>query len=150
MATSLTEELHINCPDALAFDLMADVRNITQWNRGVSRSEMKSDQPIGAGSRFETVNRGQTMASTITRYERPQRLEYDVTSKAMDVHGQFEFHSTAGGTKLDMRFDASPKGIMKVLFPVLKPLIRRDLIRQHDRFRDFCETRASELQTAEQ
>jgi hypothetical protein len=29
---AITEELHIDCPPTTAFDLMADVRNVTRWN----------------------------------------------------------------------------------------------------------------------
>jgi hypothetical protein len=31
---TLSEQLHVNCPPAMAFDLFADVRNITRWNDG--------------------------------------------------------------------------------------------------------------------
>lgn len=140
MTTTITEVLHINCPTALAFDLMADVRHITRWNRGASKCEMKTNDPVRLGSRFVTVNRGQEMTSTITTYERPNRLDYTVTSKAMDVNGAFTFFETDNGTQLEIRFDADPKGIMKLLFPLLKPIIRHDLKTQHLKFGKFCET----------
>ena len=107
---TITEELHINCPRSAAFDLMADVRKITRWNGGASRAEMTSEEPIGQGSQFITVNRGQELESTITTFDRPERLEFDVTGK-----------------------------LMSVLFPVLSPLIRRDLRKQHAKFKELCE-----------
>lgn len=39
----ITEDLHIECAPATAFDLMADVRNETQWNDDVSRAELTTD-----------------------------------------------------------------------------------------------------------
>ena len=126
----------------MAFDLMADVSQITDWNGSVSRAEMTSDGPIGKGSRFITVNRGQELESTITTYDRPERLEFDVRGKMMDVAGTFEFSESDRGTTLVMTFDPRPKGLMSVLFPLLSPLIRRDLKKQHAKYGDLCEARA--------
>lgn len=137
---TIREELHIDCPPATAFDLMADVRKLTDWNDGASRAEMKSTGTIGQGSTFITVNRGQEMESTITTFDRPERLDFSVSGKAMNVVGRFRFSSAGSGTELVMEFDPEPKGAMKFLFPVLKPLIRRDLAKQHVKFKKFCES----------
>ena len=137
---TITEEIHIDCPPATAFDLMADVRKLTDWNEGASTAAMTSAEPIGQGSRFVAVNRGQEMESTITRFDRPERLDFSVTGKAMDVAAMFRFTEAGAGTTLFIEFQPHPKGIMKILFPVLKPLIRRDLAKQHLKFKDFCES----------
>jgi hypothetical protein len=137
-----TEELHIECPPATAVDLMADVQNITRWNDSVSRAEMTTDAPIGQGSQFITVNRRQQLDSTITTFDRPERLASSVTSKLMDMTGTFTFTETDAGTTLVMVFDPSPKGVMSVLFPLLSPLMRRDLLKQHAKFKKPCEIQA--------
>ena len=46
---------------------MADVRNVTRWNDSVSRSELTSDDLIGRGSKFLTVNKSQEQDVTIAR-----------------------------------------------------------------------------------
>src|SRR5439155_22825205 len=84
-------------PEAV-FDAMADVRNETQWNTQVSRSQLLSSEPIGEGSRFETVNRGQPYVVTITTYERPNRLGFGVTGKGVDITATFEFTAADDGT----------------------------------------------------
>lgn len=138
---TITEELHINCPPSTAFDLMADVRKLTEWNKGVSRAEMTTADPVGQGSTFVTVNRGQEMESTITTCDRPRRLDFMVTGKTMTVAARFDFDSADSGTKLVIEFDPAPKGVFKLLFPVLKPIIRRDLAKQHQKFKTFCEAK---------
>lgn len=137
---TISEQLHIDCPAATAFDLMADVRKLTEWNDGASRAEMTSPEPIGAGSTFVAVNRGQEMRTSIVTFDRPERLDFSVTGKAMDVDARFRFDSPGSGTTLSIEFDPTPKGVMKLLFPMLKPLIRRDLAKQHEKFKHFCET----------
>lgn len=135
----IAEELHIDCPPTMAFDLMADVRNLTRWNEGATRAELLTDEPIAQGARFATVNRGQQMESTVTRFDRPGRLDFDVTSRFMDVASTFTFTPSGSGTTLVIEFEPQPKGVMKVLFPLLSPVIRRDLRTQHLKFKTYCE-----------
>ena len=40
-------------------------------------------------------------------------------------------------------FDATPKGFMKVLLPLLIPMIKRDVAKQHANFKEFCEAQTS-------
>jgi uncharacterized protein YndB with AHSA1/START domain len=140
---AFTEEMHIDCPSATVFDLMADARNETRWNASVSRAELVSDEPIGVGSRFIVVNRGREDEATITVFDRPERLEFAVASKAMDIDITYTFAESDGTTTAVGNFDARPKGFMKVLLPLLMPLIKRDLAKQHTRFRKFCETQTN-------
>ena len=139
---TITEDLHIDCPPATAFDLMADVRNETQWNDGVSKAELTTDEPIGHGSKFVTEHGsplGQ-IESTITVFDRPERLEFAATSKRMDLAISFTFTDAGSGTLVHGTFDPKPKGIMAVLFPLLRPMIRRDMAKQHQNLKALCES----------
>ena len=137
----ITEDLPIDCLPATAFDLMADVRNESQWNDDVSRAELTTGEPVGHGSQFVTYHGpplGQ-VESTITMFDRPAHLEFSATSKRMDLAISFAFTETGSGTLVHGEFDPKPKGIMAVLFPVLRPVIRRGMAKQHQHFRALCE-----------
>jgi hypothetical protein len=140
----ITEDLSIDCPPATAFDLMADVRNETQWNGDVSRSELTTDEPVGPGSQFVTYHGAPLwqIESTITVFDRPGRLEFTSTSKRMDLEISLTFTETGSGSHLHGTFDPKPKGIMTVLFPLLRPMIRRDMAKQHQSFKTLCESQA--------
>jgi uncharacterized protein YndB with AHSA1/START domain len=71
----------IACPPEKVFDLVADLRNDTQWNSRVSHAELRSPEPIGLGSRFGLVNGGTAYDVTITGYERPSRLVFEASGK---------------------------------------------------------------------
>ncbi len=139
----IREHMTIECPPALAFDLMADVRKLPEWNDAASRAEMKTDGPIALGTEFVAINRGQEMTSTITTFDRPGLLEFSVANKALDVDASFHFGAAPSGTELVIEFEPHPKGVMKALFPFLKPLIKRDLRTQHRKFKQFCESQAT-------
>ena len=140
---AFTEEMHIHCPSTTVFDLMADARNETRWNGSVSRAELVTDEPIGEGSRFTVLNRGREDEVTITLFDRPERLEFVVTSKAMDIDITYAFAENDGTTTAVGKFDARPKGFMKVVLPLLMPVIKRDLAKQHANFKELCETQTN-------
>jgi uncharacterized protein YndB with AHSA1/START domain len=128
-------------PPEAVFDAMADASNETEWNSQVSRSERVGDGPIGRGSRFVTVNRGKPYDSVLSTYERPTLLVYDVTGPQMDITTTFRFAPKDDGTAVGSEFDFRPKGFTKVIFPLLKPAIRKDLATQSASFARFCESR---------
>jgi len=121
------------------FDRMADARNEPAWNSQVSSSELVSDGQVGPGSRFVTVNRGKSYDATITTYERPGRLVFEVTGKPLDITASFTISPQGEGAHVESRFNFRPKGGMKLMFPLMGPAIRKDVARQSASFKRFCE-----------
>jgi hypothetical protein len=134
-------EVPVARPRQDVFDLMADARNETVWNSQVTSSELVSGEPIGQGSRFVTVNRGQSYDATITTYDRPDEIAFDVVGKTLRIVGRFRFTGAGESTVVRASFDMQPRGIMKVLLPLMSPMVRRDFPKQLDSFKAFCESR---------
>jgi len=128
----------IACPPEEVFDILADLRNDTQWNSRVSRAELRSPEPIGLGSRFAIVNGGTAYDVTITSFDRPSRLVFEASGKP-DLTIACTFAPTADGTELESDFDFRPGGALKVLFPLFAPLIRRDVPKQYASLKALCE-----------
>lgn len=137
-----TVSVDIDAPQEQVFDLMADVRNEPEWNSQVSKAELRSGEPVGLGSRFMTVNRGQEYEAVITGYTRPSDLTFEVSGKAMTIQGRVVFTGDAARSHLDAEFDMQPRGFMKVMLPLMSPLIRRDFPKQFASFKAFCEARS--------
>jgi hypothetical protein len=120
------------------FDILADLRNETQWNSRVSSAELRSDEPIGAGSRFAIVNGGTSYDVTITTFDRPARLVLEASGKP-DLTITYLLAPTPDGTELESELDFRPTGFLKLLFAVLAPLIRRDVPKQYRSLKALCE-----------
>lgn len=140
---AFTDEMRINAPAATVFDLLADARNELLWNDGVSRVELLTGEPIGQGSKFLVEDRRGEHDVTIVGFDRPERIEWALTGKQMDVAIEYAFTETAGSTTAVGTFEARPKGFMKVLLPLLMPLIKRDIAKQHVNFKSHCEAQTS-------
>ncbi|MGI9622851.1 MAG: SRPBCC family protein [Acidimicrobiales bacterium] len=141
---TITEDIYIDCQPATVFDILSDVRNETAWNDDVSKADLLTGEPVGQGSQFLTVH-GRPLGditSTITTFDRPGRLEFGATTKLMDLTVAFTFSESGSGTDVHGTFEPQPKGIMKLLFPLLRPLIRRNMAKQHQNMKAFCEAQA--------
>jgi hypothetical protein len=134
-----TVESDIARPPEDVFDRMADARYEPEWNTQVSRSDLVSDGPVGQGSRFVTVNRGKPYDATITTAQRPGLLVFEVTGGAFDITTSFAVTAAAAGSHVVSEFDFRPKGAMKLMFPLMGSAIRKDLARQSQNFKQFCE-----------
>src|SRR5262245_64405838 len=104
----------------------------------VSIAELLSPDPIGLGSRFAIVNGGTPYDVTITTYDRPSRLVFEASGKP-DLTIACAFTPTGDGTELESDFDFRPRGALRVLFPLLAPVIRRDVPKQYASFKALCE-----------
>ena len=134
----VTATTRIACPPEEVFDTLADLRNDTRWNSRVSSAELRSAEPIGLGSRFAIVNGGRAYDVTIIGYDRPSRLELEASGNP-DLTIACTLTPTGEGTELQSDFDFRPKGALKVLFPLLAPVIRRDVPKQYASFKALCE-----------
>jgi dehydrogenase/reductase SDR family member 12 len=121
------------------FDAMADARNEARWNSRVSSAELRSDEPIGLGSKFAVVNGGTSYDLTITTYDRPSRLVFEGVGNP-DVTIAYTFTASGERTEMASAFDFRPNGISKLLFAVLAPIIRRDVRKQFASFKTMCES----------
>jgi len=134
----VTTTTRINCPPEKVFDTLADLRNDTQWNSRVSRAELLSPESIGQGSRFAIVNGGTPYDVTITTYDRPSRLVLEASGKP-DLTIACALTRRGEDTELESDFDFRPRGALKVLFPLLGPVIRRDVPKQFASLKALCE-----------
>ncbi|HEY0414916.1 MAG TPA: SRPBCC family protein [Gaiellaceae bacterium] len=125
-------------PPEEVFDLVADMRNETRWNSTFTSGELRSGEPIELGSRFAIVNSGTPYDVTITTYDRPSRLVFEASGNP-DLTIAYTFTATGDGTNVDSAFDFRPKGVWKVVFPLLAPVIRRNVRKQYASLKALCE-----------
>ena len=94
------------------------------------RSACRDDRSSGCVSEFAAA-----MA-----FDRPARLEFSATSKLMDLAISLRFDKSGSGTELHGTYEPRPKGLMALLFPLLRPMIRRDMSKQHQNLKSYCES----------
>ena len=134
----VTATIRIACPREQLFDTLADLRNERQWNDRVSSAELRSAEPIAMGSRFAIVNGGTAYDVTITTYDRPTQLVLEASGNP-DLTIAYTFTAISDVTELESDFDFRPRGALKLLFPLLAPVIRRNVPKQYASLKTLCE-----------
>jgi Polyketide cyclase / dehydrase and lipid transport len=119
----------IQRPVEQVFDFVADERNEPRYNRRMVRAEKVSPGAIGQGARFraelETMGRTMPMTIEFTGYDRPRRLASITRSAMMTTDGALSFGPIAGGTLMQWSWDVRPRGLLRLLSPLVSWLGRR-------------------------
>jgi uncharacterized protein YndB with AHSA1/START domain len=121
-------ELHtvVARPVEEVFDFLADIRNETRWNPRVIRIDQTSSGPIGVGATFEGRYQGLgTLQTHLVEYERPTRLSFRSTGPRMGISGTFILAPIGTGTSIALRANLEPRGVFKLLAPLMGPVIQR-------------------------
>ncbi|HSV39834.1 MAG TPA: SRPBCC family protein [Nocardioidaceae bacterium] len=135
-------EVEVARPREQVFDLMADARNETEWNSQVTRSDLITGEPVEDGSEFATTNRGNEYIGVIRTYDRPNRLDFEVVGKPLEISATFRFVDSEAGTRMSATFDLKPQSYMKVLLPLISGAVKKDFPKQLGHFKEFCESQA--------
>ena len=138
-------ELVIHRPVHEVFDFVADERNESRYNPRIRRAEKLSAGPIGRGSRFwaEAVTLGRTTRMTIeyTAYERPRRLASAIHMPAADIAGTLRFDPVPDGTRMGWSWTVRPRGLYRLLTPVIVRVGRRQEQQNWGGLKRFLEAR---------
>jgi hypothetical protein len=125
----ITGEIVINRPPDVVFDYVADGRNEPRYNPSMRRVEQVSAGPIGLGTRFraEVVSMGRAaeMTNEWTDFERPRRLGLRSRLASMDIHGHLTFDPVPGGTRMRWSWELEPRGVLKLMGPMIAFMGRR-------------------------
>jgi uncharacterized protein YndB with AHSA1/START domain len=126
----IEHELVIERPRREVFEFLADVDNLPQWQSGAVQSQLLTDLPLRAGSRFsETVRMGPLTVHTtcvVTELEPDKTFAFEAMSRPLDYAGSFRLSDVEGSTRLTMHAVAHLKGFWRLLEPLLGSDLRKE------------------------
>ncbi len=142
-------EILISRPAEEVFDFVADERNEPRYNPHMRRAEQISDGPIGLGTRFraEIVSMGRPVQMVIefTGYDRPRRLASSTHMSSMDTDGGLTFDPVPEGTRMRWSWDVEPRGIFKLMRPLVAWMGRRQEQRIWTSLKHLLEGQATDV-----
>jgi hypothetical protein len=145
-------EIVINRPVEEVFDFVADERNEPRYNPRIRRAEQISAGPIGVGTRFraETISMGRTIEMVIeyTGCERPRWLASSTNMSSMDVQVALTFGPIPEGTRMRWSEDVMPRGILKLMDPLVTRIGRRQEQRIWTGLKHFLEGQGTDAGSA--
>jgi Polyketide cyclase / dehydrase and lipid transport len=123
-------EIEIARSPETVFDYLTDITREVEWNPRTKRVEKLTPGPVGVGSRFgaEWI-KGNPMVIEYTALERPIGWTSRARSRLLDVKGEGRVSATDRGSRVVIRTEIRPKGILALL----RPLLGRTMLQREER-----------------
>jgi len=116
-------EIVIGRPLDVVFDYVADQSNEPQYNPRMVRAEKITAGPVGKGTQFRSavasMGRTTEMLIECTGYDRPALLATTTTMQQADISYTLRFEPAAAGTRMRWSGQVRPKGVFRLLGPVI-------------------------------
>jgi hypothetical protein len=108
------------------FDYYTDMGREPEWNPRTRRIEKLTEGPIGLGTRYggEWV-KGDPMTIEFVRFQRPTAWASIGRSRRLIATAEGQVSATPGGAHLVLRTRLQPRGALRLLRPVLGPIMRQ-------------------------
>lgn len=120
----------IEQPVGRVFAFAADPENNPQWWATVLNTELESDSPLRQGSRFREVGQGPLgkieSVFEVGDYEPGKVVQFRVIEGPIPAEVTETFTSVSGGTELTVKVAVRPRGLLRLLQPLLGRMIDKN------------------------
>jgi len=121
----INNHVQIDRPPEVVFDYLSDMNHEREWNPGLEFVEKLTDGPIGVGTRFLAKwKESEQIEVEYTCFDRPHAWSYVNGGKIAAVLDA-SITQQERGSLLTIRFEAHPKGLTKLIFPLVLQVLKR-------------------------
>jgi len=143
MAIHVHDSVVIARPVEQVFAFVADHQNLPAWTVGVKNSERLTDGPPADGSRYRVVGSmlGRVIESSyqVTAFEPGRGFDGTMSSPAFGFTEQYRFEPDRDATRVSMTASVEPRGLFRLLGPVMAAGVRRQVRADHRRLKTVLE-----------
>jgi carbon monoxide dehydrogenase subunit G len=113
------------------FAFVSDARNRPSWDENVESEELTSPEPIGVGStvrtRMRSMGRDYELDWEVVEHEPPTRQRIESTSGPFPTTLVYDLASDGDGTSVRFSVTGRPKGMLRVMQPLIARTTQRNL-----------------------
>lgn len=144
-AIVLSDRVHIDAEQATVWDVLTTYSNDVAWRTGVTSMVSFPPGRVVAGTRTtETIRvAGRTYrnVATISSVAPMTKLTWR-TVEGVQAHGSRSVEPTSTGSRVTLELTVEPTGFNRLLTPVLRRLLRRNMHADLQRLRALVESRS--------
>ncbi|HXY17519.1 MAG TPA: SRPBCC family protein [Gaiellaceae bacterium] len=125
-AAVFENSVEISAAPEEVFDYCIDLAREHEWNPKLKRVEKLTGDRIDVGARFQAeFLKGDPMLVEYVGFDRPRRWETVGRSDRLDARTYGQVTATADGARLTMRMELRPRGVPRLLLPLLARYMHR-------------------------
>jgi uncharacterized protein YndB with AHSA1/START domain len=126
----ITVSVTTDLPIATVFDYFTDFRNENEWNVVAHDVCKLTPGPVGVGTRFTgTYDRMGQMDYEIVEFRAPTWAAVRGSARPMVWDSTFTFTEEGSGTRVVCTMDPNPRGVLKVLKPLMAGVMRKQMLK---------------------
>lgn len=125
-----TNTIDINRPVDEVFAYVSDLEHTPEWNWAISETRKTSAGPVAVGTTYRQTRSVPSRATEeleITALQANELLEVTGVLASLPAHLSYQFHRTAGGTRIVNNIKIEPQGALRLLAPVAGKRIERSV-----------------------
>lgn len=112
-----------------SFDYLADFSTAGEWDANTVSSECISGEAGTLGAKYEVVTRfagrEMTLAYETVEYDRPKKVVLKSGNGTTEITDTMTFTPSGPGTKVTYNANIAPKGLVKLIDPLLALIFKR-------------------------
>ena len=126
----VTVSTTINRPVGEVFAFVAEMENEPQWHTDILEAERLTDGEVGKGTNYRVQLRPQPMSPSeatveIVEFEADRRIVSQADMGNMKPTMTYVFEEAEGGTQVTRRIQIGTSGMMTLMSPMIKMMVRR-------------------------
>lgn len=122
---------------------MTEAGNVFKWSRATEEVRQLTEDPIGVGSKFLIVSRFLgaliPLEIIVTEFEPDRLVASRATSSSFIVDGRTLYVSDGPNTIVKTESAVQPRGLWKILQPILPRMIAKSSAQDYDRLKRALE-----------
>ena len=144
----IEQTFSVNRPPEIVFDYLTNPSNLAAWQTSKTSVEQLTDGPPQLGTRVRERTKppgGKEFEQIVefTEFDRPARVHAHIVEGPHPIDGTWSFEPDDGGTRVHFVAEGALRGAMRILQPVAKRMIARQMAGYHQNLGRNVEARES-------
>jgi uncharacterized membrane protein len=134
----------VNRPIDAVFDYAAQFERHPEWQPDLKSSRLDAPAAMGVtGTDTRQMgSRTRTYAWEVTELDRPNRIGFKTLSGPVRPVGSMSFHTEGDATRVDFQMAMNPRGLMKLLSPMISRQVQTANNDHMSKFKELLESGA--------
>jgi len=128
--TKSEKRILINRPVEEVWKFISNIENMPKWDRGVLEARQTSEGPMGVGSTVQVVRQflGRRRIANFRVADVVPNRTVAIQAGGMGVSGnvRYTFEPVEGGTRMTSSAEVVLGGWLKLITPIIMPMLERD------------------------
>jgi uncharacterized protein YndB with AHSA1/START domain len=136
----IEQTFSVSRPPEVVFDYLTDPSSLGRWQTSKTSVEQLTDGPPGLGTRVRERTRrpgGKEFEQIVefSEFDRPRRVHVHVVEGPYPIDGTWLFEPNGGGTRVHFTAEGELHGAARVLQPIAKRVLARQMAVYHRNLR---------------